>query len=684
MEQDRIPEGLYEIIKQNKKSSYRELITEKAKYPYLYHLSEIRCNLVDWLPIVPGMRVLERNAECGALTGRLLSRAGQVTAVTDTARQAGLIRERFAGMDGLTVLTGEEYQSRYGDAAAGGSYDVIVLVGDFYRYAEELPRLRALLAPQGKLFVADANRIGLKYLAGCQEEYRGGYFTGIENYKNASGKQADGGTQEAGRCYTRKEYEARLLDAGFSQCYFYYPYPDYKFPSCIYSDDYLPKKGELSDNRRNFDRDRIRLFEEREAFDTMISEGLFGEFSNSFLIEAGNGGPVLERTIYARYSNERDRRFEIRTDITVCENGEKQVLKSALHGEGAEHIGRIRRAYEKLSECYRNPLITFCPCEAEGDAARFLFVPGKTLQELLEEAVQCGDMETVRELIRDYIARVSEDGGKEKFVPTPEFAAVFGERHFDDEAWCAEVSDIDMIFSNIIIPPVEGVSSAESVPAAELPWTVIDYEWSFFFPVPKKFILYRAMYFACYQILNDTEITLGELMREAGISDEQQKVFASMEEHFQAYLAGDMVPVRNMQRLMGTKITELCDLLAGAAGEAETEEKRARVRGIRFHIDRKEYQDGSVVCCGWAFAATWDGRYLPVHIHARDEGGRMISAEITRSDRKDVARVLRLRRARDTEWGFNCVFVAPREMKWKLVFSLGRRSREYCSDSIIK
>lgn len=28
----------------------------------------------------------------------------------------------------------------------------------------------------------------------------------------------------------------------------YYPYPDYKFPMEIYSDAYLPKKGELNDN----------------------------------------------------------------------------------------------------------------------------------------------------------------------------------------------------------------------------------------------------------------------------------------------------------------------------------------------------------------------------------------------------------------------------------------------------
>ena len=42
--------------------------------------------------------------------------------------------------------------------------------------------MREHLSDNGKLYVADANRLGLKYFAGCQEEYRGGYFSGLENY----------------------------------------------------------------------------------------------------------------------------------------------------------------------------------------------------------------------------------------------------------------------------------------------------------------------------------------------------------------------------------------------------------------------------------------------------------------------------------------------------------------------
>ena len=79
--------------------------------------------------------------------------------------------------------------------------------------------------------------------------------------------------------------EQILQENGFSKFKFYYPYPDYKFPAVIYSDEYLPKPGELRKNQRNFDADRITLFEEGKAFDGILKSGLYPFFSYSFLIE---------------------------------------------------------------------------------------------------------------------------------------------------------------------------------------------------------------------------------------------------------------------------------------------------------------------------------------------------------------------------------------------------------------
>ena len=86
---------LYEVIKQNKREEYAAVIEKRAAYPYLYHLSQIRENLIGFLPLGRGMRVLECNPECGALTGKLLAMAGGVTALAESELQEKILRERF-------------------------------------------------------------------------------------------------------------------------------------------------------------------------------------------------------------------------------------------------------------------------------------------------------------------------------------------------------------------------------------------------------------------------------------------------------------------------------------------------------------------------------------------------------------------------------------------------------------
>lgn len=275
MEDTQFLNELYDIIKQHGDGGYEDIISAKSSYLYLYHLSAIRQNLIDWIPIKREMRVLERNPECGALTGKLLEKAGTVTCVAEDSLHADIIKARGQAHKGqIELLMEEEFLT----ANRTEQYDVILVVGNFCRYKGELAKLREQLAPGGRLVVADANRLGLKYLAGCKDEYSDTYFKGLEGYE----EEAD----VLPRCYTRGEYISCLKEAGFEELRFYYPYPDYKFPNSIYSDEWLPQKGELADNRRNFDRDRLQLFDERKAYDTLLAEGVFQTFSNSYLIEA--------------------------------------------------------------------------------------------------------------------------------------------------------------------------------------------------------------------------------------------------------------------------------------------------------------------------------------------------------------------------------------------------------------
>ena len=76
-----------------------------------------------------------------------------------------------------------------------------------------------------------------------------------------------------------------LNEVGFKDYYFYYPIPDYKMPLEIYSEDYLPTVGQISNLGHSFDRDRYVLFNETKAMNEAIKSNEFEEFANSFLIK---------------------------------------------------------------------------------------------------------------------------------------------------------------------------------------------------------------------------------------------------------------------------------------------------------------------------------------------------------------------------------------------------------------
>lgn len=663
MSEEELLFDLENIITQKKQAEYDAVIMEKASYPYLYHLSAIRANILDWIPMEKTEKVLELNAGCGALTGALLEKAGQVVAVTETGKQADLIRKRYAWAGKrLTVVSEEDFWIREKQ-----EFHKIFLIGQTLRFCDTIKGVQPLLAEGGRLYFADANRLGLKYFAGCQDEYREGYFAGIEGEDIAGEKH----------CYTRKEYEEILKEAGFTEITCYYPYPDYKFPTGIYSDLWLPKQGELGDNQRNYDKDRYRLFDEGKAFDTIIKEGLFPELANAFLFEAGTGvRQERERVIYSRHSNERAAQFQIRTDILEQPDKTRRVMKYAGRKEGIAHIAAIETSCQRLKEGYKDENISFCGCHREGEGIAFDYLEGKTLQELLEQALQEKQNVWIEKMLKDYCARIRACGGNRKFELTGDFCRVFGRYPGMEKVLetldCPQYCDVDLIFSNILVAAECGTAPEQ------MRWQIIDYEWSFGFPVPKSYVLYRAMYFACYQIFNGTGWTLPGLLELAEITKEQQELFLKMEQHFQEYLAGDGFPVRNIQRLMGTRIYRLGEKKEDILPEF------GLLRGLYYHIDREEYQDGCIVCSGWALARDWKNHGVPLELSVWDGEGKQIPAEITRTVRKDVAGMFELEEEKQPEYGFDCIFPLKSGEKWQITFARGHRKKRYRSGDFSK
>lgn len=260
---------------------YSSVIAEEKSWPILYHFSHVRENIVNWLPITKKDHVLEIGSGCGAITGTLAEQAGQVQCIELSKKRSMINAYRHREKTNINILLGnfEEIEPNLVE-----KYDWITLIGVFEYsekyigtsepYKEMLLRIKRHLKPNGKIVIAIENRLGLKYWAGCTEDHVGKYFEGIEGYVSTEGIKT----------FSKKELENMIRKTGNWKIDFYYPYPDYKLPMTIYSDKHLPTKGELNNTRYNFDRERLQLFDETRVYDGIINNGLFQEFSNSFLV----------------------------------------------------------------------------------------------------------------------------------------------------------------------------------------------------------------------------------------------------------------------------------------------------------------------------------------------------------------------------------------------------------------
>lgn len=258
-----------------------KILAEDDRWPVLYHFSPVRQNILEWYPFKKDASVLEIGAGCGAVSGVLCRNAKHVTSVDLSKRRSLINANRNKEYDNLTIMVGN-----FNDVVLKEKYDYITLIGvleyagyytdDEHPFEAFLKKISGYLKEDGKLLIAIENKFGLKYWAGCREDHIATFFGGIEGYAKDSYV----------RTFSKNELAHMLEQAGFSEHTFYYPYPDYKLPEKIFSDEYLPHENELNVNHRNFDRNRVRLFDENKVYGELIRAEMFPEFSNSFLIVA--------------------------------------------------------------------------------------------------------------------------------------------------------------------------------------------------------------------------------------------------------------------------------------------------------------------------------------------------------------------------------------------------------------
>jgi len=554
-------DALLDIVKKNPQSEYDKIIQQYCSWSVLYHLSHVRENVISWLPISPEDKVLEVGAGCGAITGDLSRRAGSVTCIELSKKRSLINAYRHTDCNNVNIMVGnfETIEPNLTE-----KYNVITLIGVLeyatsYISAEDnkhhamINCLKKHLAPGGRIVIAIENRLGLKYFAGCKEDHTGKYFGGIQGYR----------VEDGVRTFSHPQLKSLLEGCGM-QTKFYYPYPDYKLPHTIYSDDRLPELGELTTNIRNLDNDRIILFDEARAFDSIIVEGVFPTYANSFVVVATEGESYDawdNVPIYAKYSDERTENLRITTRILKNHDGSRAVYKEALTTKANDHIKRIADNYNRLLELTGERKILPNKCEfIEGveptpliagmtskarHKVKLEYLTGQTLENYIDELENEGDYEKITFLLNQYVDMLLQVADSE-FVSTREFERLFGNHSYKKKYVGMPVSNYDLILSNIILDDNDKLNGE---------WSILDYEWVYDMVIPVQYITYRALFYQFGKkkdsgYLHYLESKGTDIYSMFGIDIGERLLFDEMEKTFQKNLIAGVASIEVMQVLM--------------------------------------------------------------------------------------------------------------------------------------
>jgi GT2 family glycosyltransferase/2-polyprenyl-3-methyl-5-hydroxy-6-metoxy-1,4-benzoquinol methylase len=214
-----------------------ELRRQCTDWPSLYHLSGTRANIMRPFETILKGDILEIGAGCGAITRYLGECGANVLALEGSPRRAAIARSRTHDLGNVTVLA-----ERFDRFQCDRRFDVITLIG-VLEYANlftsdknaplaMLERVRALLKPEGKLIIAIENQLGLKYFAGAPEDHLGQPMIGIEGRYR----------EDQPKTFGRATLANMLEQAGFIKSEFLAPFPDYKLPVSILTENGISSK----------------------------------------------------------------------------------------------------------------------------------------------------------------------------------------------------------------------------------------------------------------------------------------------------------------------------------------------------------------------------------------------------------------------------------------------------------
>lgn len=461
---DAVEENLYAVLNNATDLSVLslELVDHCTDWPSLYHLSSERSNLLRPLaPELTGKSVLEIGAGCGAITRYLGEIQAEVLALEGSLRRAQIARLRTRDLPNVHVLA-----DNFAHFHTEAKFDVITLIG-VLEYASKfveaprphlamLQRAYSLLKPGGQLIIAIENQLGLKYFAGVPEDHLSQPMVGLEGRYLPNGPETFG----------KKAMHSMLEEAAFSTIRFLYPFPDYKLPNAILTEQGMahPCFDGSALASQGINRTGPVLyptsFHLPFAWKTVFQNHLGGELSNSFLISAQKAHlsdeqqkrPLEKKVLGYYYASQRKPHYC--KQLTFCDEAETLLV-------------------------YNESLMSSPPTNSPSEWIQYTpetvaeYHVGTPLSTLFLQKLYRFDQEeqTYCQMLQRYLKFLQED---------------VKERHGEELDITSLTSllpgeYIDAIFHNIILTNEEQ-------------WSYFDREWASFQQVPLGYILFRALF----------------------------------------------------------------------------------------------------------------------------------------------------------------------------------------------
>ena len=403
-----------------------------------------------------------------------------------------------------------------------GEYDYITLIGTFEyaptiikeekSYSGLLRKLKEYLKPNGKILLAVDNRIGVKYLVGGKSKYYNYIFEGIESEIR----------NNKPNLLLKSDIEKFIEEAKFENYKFYYPLPDYRNTTTIFTDEFLPKSNHSKIVYPvTYEDSSIVVYNEVNMIKQICDNSDFPNFTNSYLVEISNA--KIENDIkFVNYNIFRKDKYKL-----ILTMKKDSVEKIADNNQAKEHINKIEQYIEKLRNLDFEVIENVKQERIQSD-----YIDAEELDKKLVNLIKHGNIEDAYEQINNWYEFIKQRLEKEPAEGEDVFEKYKIEvpNEIKEKMQFVKNGYIDLSFENIFCKDDK--------------YLFYDQEW-YIENIPLEFILYRAFnnLYAYNNSKLEQKISKEEMFEKYNLT-ELLEYFEQLEKQIQSEIL-DEVAVKN-------------------------------------------------------------------------------------------------------------------------------------------